>query len=74
MISFVLVDLDGEKRDPLCNPYWIQDIELPFETKDVLTSSETLFWQKLIEKYLTPIEANEAREVPIIRFAIRFNN
>jgi len=53
---------DGEKRDPLCNPYWIQDIELPFETKDVLTSSETLFWQKLIEKYLTPIEANEARE------------
>ena len=54
------------QRDDLVNPYWIIDKDLGKGPARYLDNNETLFWQKLIEKYLHTIEADTQHENKII--------
>ena len=43
------------QRDDLVNPFWIVDKDLKKGLVRYLDNNETNFWQKLIEKYLYPL-------------------
>lgn len=51
------------ERDPLTNPYWIEDPELRKGEVDYLSTTEIQFWKDLLDKYLYPIDANKDEEV-----------
>ncbi len=55
------------QRDDLVNPYWIEDKDLGRGLTRYLDGNETQFWQKLIEKYLYPIEHDVSHEAKIKR-------
>nr|CAD7200070.1 unnamed protein product [Timema douglasi] len=48
-----------QQRDDMINPYWIEDKDLKKGEVDFITSSETLFWKDLLDKYLHPIDENK---------------
>ena len=50
------------QRDDLVNPYWILEKELGRGPVRYLDQNETEFWQKLIEKYLYPIEYDKSHD------------
>ena len=52
-----------EERDDLINPYWIEDRDLGRGEVDHLSGVEIGFWKDLIDKYLSPIDADKKREV-----------
>ena len=52
-----------EERDDLINPYWIEDRDLGRGEVDHLSGVEIQFWKDLIDKYLSPIDADKKREV-----------
>ena len=53
------------QRDDLVNPAWITDRSLGRGPIRYLESSEALFWQKLIDKYLKPIDHDRDHEAKI---------
>ena len=52
-----------EERDDLINPFWIEDRDLGRGEVDHLSGVEIQFWKDLIDKYLSPIDADKKREV-----------
>ncbi|CAG2066458.1 unnamed protein product, partial [Timema podura] len=52
-----------QQRDDMINPYWIEDKDLKKGEVDFITSSETLFWKDLLDKYLHPIDENKEEKV-----------
>ncbi|XP_013398991.1 uncharacterized protein LOC106165353 [Lingula anatina] len=53
------------QRDDLVNPFWITEKELKRGPVRYLDNSETQFWQKLIEKYLYPLNHDKTHEKKI---------
>ena len=49
-------------RDPLANPYWIENRELKNGRTDFLPGVEIQFWKDLIERYLQPLDADPEKE------------
>ncbi|ELT98539.1 hypothetical protein CAPTEDRAFT_177712 [Capitella teleta] len=62
------------QRDDLVNPYWLTDPDVGAGPTRYLDQNETQFWQKLIEKYLYPIEHNKGHENKIQRDLITLRN
>merc|ERR1719225_885685 len=54
-----------EERDDLVNPFWIEDKELGRGEVDYLSGPEIQFWKDLIEKYLFPIDKDDAKQALI---------
>ena len=52
-----------EERDDLVNPFWIEDKELGRGEVDYLSGPEIQFWKDLIDKYLYPIDQDDAKQV-----------
>lgn len=52
-----------EERDPLINPYWLEDKALVRGVVDFLTGGEIQFWKDMLEKYLYPIDEDKAEQV-----------
>ena len=52
-----------EERDDLVNPFWIEDKELGRGEVDYLSGPEIQFWKDLIDKYLYPIDKDDAKQV-----------
>lgn len=50
------------QRDDLVNPYWITEKDIGRGPVRYLDQNETDFWQKLIEKYLHPIEYDKQHD------------
>ena len=46
-------------RDDLVNPYWVLDRSIGAGPVRYMDQNETQFWQKLIEKYLYPIDQGQ---------------
>ena len=68
-----------EPRDPLINPYWlVEDPTLPDGRINSLHKIEIHFWELLIKKYLTRIDANPEKEVDpyfvVILLRLRYSN
>ena len=61
------------QRDDLVNPFWIVDKDLKKGLVRYLDNSETNFWQKLIEKYLYPLNQDKVC-VELSNLAIEFKN
>jgi len=55
------------QRDDLINPYWVLDRDIGAGPVRYMEQNETQFWQKLIEKYLYPIDQDKAHEAKIKR-------
>merc|ERR1712038_1191681 len=55
-----------EERDDLINPFWIEDRDLGRGEVDHLSGVEIQFWKDLIDKYLSPIDADKKREAQIL--------
>jgi chitin synthase len=55
-----------EERDDLINPYWIEDRDLGRGEVDHLSGVEIQFWKDLIDKYLSPIDADKKREAVVL--------
>jgi chitin synthase len=53
------------KRDPLINPYWLDDKDLLRGNVDFLSGTEITFWNGLIAKYLFPIAADKKKEAKL---------
>lgn len=53
------------QRDDLVNPAWVTERSLGRGPVRYLDPAETVFWQKLIDKYLKPIEQDRAHETKI---------
>ncbi|CAH1788341.1 unnamed protein product [Owenia fusiformis] len=53
------------ERDDLVNPFWLTEREIKRGPVRYLDNSETQFWQKLIEKYLYPINFDKSHETKI---------
>ena len=53
------------QRDDLVNPFWITEKDLGRGPVRYLDQMETDFWQKLIEKYLHPIEFDRVHDAKI---------
>ena len=53
------------QRDDMVNPYWITEREVGRGPVRYLDQNETKFWQKLIDKYLYPIDHDEVHEAKI---------
>ena len=51
------------ERDDNIAPYWMMDKELKRGGVDFLGAHEIQFFNELIEKYLRPIDKDEAKEV-----------
>ncbi|CAG9784364.1 unnamed protein product [Diatraea saccharalis] len=60
--SEISMDVPTEVRDPLINPYWIEDPNLQKGEVDFLTTAETEFWKDLIDTYLRPIDENKEEQ------------
>ncbi|KAK4004959.1 hypothetical protein OUZ56_006685 [Daphnia magna] len=54
-----------EERDPLINPYWLEDKALVRGVVDFLTGGEIQFWKDMLEKYLYPIDEDKAEQAKI---------
>ena len=54
-------------RNDLMNPYWIDDRDLKGGVVDFLNGTEISFWKDLIEKYLAPINADDKKEVSVLK-------
>nr|CAD7258371.1 unnamed protein product [Timema shepardi] len=59
------LDKPRQQRDDMINPYWIEDKDLKKGEVDFITSSETLFWKDLLDKYLHPIDENKEEKARI---------
>ena len=53
------------QRDDLVNPYWITEKEFKRGPVRYLDNQETVFWQKLMEKYLYPLNHDKEHEAKI---------
>ncbi|CAH0404859.1 unnamed protein product [Chilo suppressalis] len=60
--SEISMDVPTEVRDPLINPFWIEDPNLQKGEVDFLTTAETEFWKDLIDTYLRPIDENKEEQ------------
>merc|ERR1712012_625116 len=56
-----------EDRDDLINPFWIEDKDLGRGEVDYMSGPEIQFWKDLIEKYLFPIDKDDAKQALITR-------
>ena len=52
-----------EERDDLVNPFWIEDKELGRGEVDYLSGPEIQFRKDIIDKYLYPIDQDDAKQV-----------
>ncbi|KAI0226977.1 hypothetical protein LSAT2_022566, partial [Lamellibrachia satsuma] len=64
--SCVHSDIARIQRDDLVNPCWITDPQLGRGPVRYLDANETQFWQKLIDKYLYPIDHEKEHQAKII--------
>ena len=62
------------RRDPLVNPYWIEDDDIEDGSVEYLDDKETTFWKDLIEAYLKPLETDKAKQEKVAQDLLGLRN